>query len=64
MALSIANLMEDDMVMILELSMLAFNIIKQICDVLDGFLSFLTKYEKKKPWQHVISNVRPRIEES
>jgi hypothetical protein len=44
MAPFIANLMEDDTVVILELSMLAFNIIKQICDVLDGFLSFLTKY--------------------
>jgi hypothetical protein len=44
MAPSIVNLMKDGMVVILELSMLPFNIIKQICDVLDGFLSFLTKY--------------------
>ncbi len=32
-----ANLMKDDMTMILELSMVASNIGKQICDVLDGF---------------------------
>jgi hypothetical protein len=44
MAPSTANLMEDDMVVVLELSMLAFNIIKQICDVLDDFFSFLTNY--------------------
>jgi hypothetical protein len=34
---------------------------KQKCDVLDGFLSFLMKYENEKnPW-HAISNVRPKI---
>jgi hypothetical protein len=43
------NLLEDDMVVILELSMLDFNIRKQICDVLDSFFSFLTKYWKKNP---------------
>jgi hypothetical protein len=37
MAPSMANLMKDDMTMILELSMVASNIGKQICDVLDGF---------------------------
>ncbi len=42
------NLMKDDMTMILELCMFASNIGKQICDVLDGFFSFLTKYEKKR----------------
>ncbi len=64
MAPSIANLLKDNMVLVLELSMLAFNIIKQICDVLDGFLSFLTKYGEKKNPQHVISIVRPKIQES
>jgi hypothetical protein len=43
------NLMEDDMVMALKLFMFAFNIRKQVCDVLDGFSSFLMKYENKKP---------------
>jgi hypothetical protein len=37
MAPAMVNLMKDDMTMILELSMLASNIGKQICDVLDGF---------------------------
>jgi hypothetical protein len=45
---SMVNLMKDDMTMILELCMFASNIGKQICDVLDGFFSFLTKYEKKR----------------
>ncbi len=45
---SITNLMDDDMVVALELFMFASNIRKQICDVLNDFLSFLTKYEKKK----------------
>jgi len=38
--------MEDDMVMALELFMLASNVRKQIC--LNDFLPFLTKYENKK----------------
>jgi hypothetical protein len=41
-------LIEDAMIMVLELFRFAFNIIKQVCDVLDGFLSFLTKYEEKE----------------
>ncbi len=47
---SMVNLIEDDMVVTLELSMLTSNIIKQVhCDVLNGFVSFLRKiYEKKK----------------
>jgi len=44
----ITNLMEDDMVMALELFMLASNVRKQICHVLNDFLSFLTKNENKK----------------
>jgi hypothetical protein len=42
------NLMEDDMVMALKLFMFAFNIRKQVCDVLNGFSSFLMKYKNKK----------------
>jgi hypothetical protein len=44
---SMTNLMEDDIVLGLELSMLTFNIRKQVCDVLNGFISFLRKYQKK-----------------
>ncbi len=42
------NLMEDDMVMALKLFMFAFNTRKKKCDVLNGFFSFLMKYENKK----------------
>jgi len=44
-----ANLMEHDMALALELSTLASNIRKQVCNVLDFCLSFLMKYEKRKP---------------
>jgi hypothetical protein len=40
--------MEYDFCMALELSMLACNIKKEICGVLDDF-SFFRKYEKKIP---------------
>ncbi len=49
MVFFMTNLLEDNVVVILELSMFVFNIKKQICDVLDGFFSLLTKYEKKEP---------------
>jgi hypothetical protein len=49
MVFFMTNLLEDDVVVILELFMFVFNIKKQICDVLDGFFSLLTKYEKKEP---------------
>ncbi len=45
---SMANLMKYYMVVALELSIFPFNVRKQICDVLDGFLSFRLKYEKKE----------------
>jgi len=54
LAPSMVNLMEDDMVVALPncllptLPMIASNIRKQIYDVLDVFLSFLMKYEKKE----------------
>ncbi len=44
---SMTNLMEDDIVVGLELSMFTFNIRKQVCDVWNGFIWFLTKYKKK-----------------
>jgi hypothetical protein len=40
------NLMEDDY--FLELSMLAFNIRKEVCEVLNCSSPFLKKYESKK----------------
>jgi hypothetical protein len=38
MAPSMANLMEDDMSMALEVSMFVSNVRKQACNVLNGFL--------------------------
>jgi hypothetical protein len=38
MAPSMANLMEDDMSMALEVFMFVSNVRKQVCDVLNGFL--------------------------
>jgi hypothetical protein len=51
MASSMANLMEDDMDMDLKLFMFFcnINIYIYIYDVLNGFLSFLMKYEKGNP---------------
>jgi len=43
-----ADLMEEDVVVVLKLSMLTSSIRKQVWDILDEFLSFLTKCEEKK----------------
>jgi len=40
--------MDDDFAIILELSLFAFNIKKEVCGVLDSFLSFLKNYEERK----------------
>jgi hypothetical protein len=45
----LANLMDDDMALALELSTLASDVRKQVCNVLDFFLSFLMKYGKRTP---------------
>ncbi len=44
---SMDNLMDDDFVVVMELSLFASNIIKEICEVLDGFSLFLKKCENK-----------------
>jgi hypothetical protein len=41
--------MDDDFAIILELSLFAFNIKKEVCGVLDSFLSFLKNMKKEKP---------------
>jgi hypothetical protein len=40
--------MDDDSIVANELILLASNLKKQVCGVLDFFLSFLTKYENNK----------------
>jgi hypothetical protein len=42
------DLIDDDSIVIFELSLLASNIRRKICGVLDSFLSFFKKYEKNK----------------
>jgi hypothetical protein len=44
---SFESLMEDDSIIYGELSLLASNIKRDVINVLDSFLSFLKKYEKK-----------------
>jgi hypothetical protein len=46
--LSFESLMEDDSIISNELFLLAFNIRREVINVLDLFLSFLKKYENKK----------------
>jgi hypothetical protein len=43
--LSFESLMEDDSIIFDELSLLAFNIKREVINVLDSFFSFLKKYE-------------------
>jgi hypothetical protein len=42
------HFMNDDFEITFELSLFAFNIKKEVCGVLDSFLSFLENYEKRK----------------
>jgi hypothetical protein len=41
-------LMDDDGKVTLELSLLAFNIIKEVFRIFDSFLTFLRSYEERK----------------
>jgi hypothetical protein len=45
---SLEDLIDDGSIVTFELSLLASNIRRKICGVLDDFLSFLKKCEKKK----------------
>jgi hypothetical protein len=47
-AQTLNQFMDDDFAIIFELSLFIFNIKKEVCGVLDSFLSFLRKYEKRK----------------
>jgi hypothetical protein len=40
--------MDDDSIIILELSLFTSNIKKEVCGVLDSFLSFLKNYEERR----------------
>jgi hypothetical protein len=62
MAPFVANLMEDDMLWLWSYVCLLSTIRKQICDVLNGFLSFLTKYEEKKACNMLFLMLDPRFQ--
>ncbi len=46
--LNLDQFINDDSIIILELSLFAYNMKVEVCGVLDSFLSFLRKYEEKK----------------
>jgi hypothetical protein len=45
---SLEDLIDDDSIVTFELSLLASNIKRKVCGVLDSFISFFKKYGKKK----------------
>jgi hypothetical protein len=47
-SLNLQDLIDDDSIVTHELSLLASNIRREICGILDGFLSFFKKYERNK----------------
>jgi len=51
---SLEDLIDDDSIVTFELSLLASNIKRKVCGVLDSFISFLKKYEKKKHITYLI----------
>ncbi len=40
--------MEENVIIVIELDLLTSNIKREICNVLDAFLSFLNKFDEKK----------------
>jgi hypothetical protein len=53
--------MEDDSIIFYELSLLAFNIKREVINVLDSFFSFLKKYENKKAHNMISLMLDPRL---
>jgi hypothetical protein len=58
---SFESLMDDDLVVIDELSLLAFNIRREVINVLDSFLSFLKIYDSTKAHNMVSLMLRLRF---
>ncbi len=54
------SLMDDDLVVSDELSLLASNIRREVINVLDSFLSFLRVYDKKKTHNMIFLTLNPR----
>jgi hypothetical protein len=59
--LSFESLMEDDSIIYDELSLLTFNIRREVINVLDSFLSFFKKYENKKVHNMIYLMLDPRF---
>ncbi len=60
-SLNLQDLIDDDFVVAQKLSFLASNIRREICGVLDGFLSFFKKYERNKTHCIMFLMLDPRI---
>ncbi len=58
---SFESLMEDDSIIFDELSLLAYNIRREVINVLNSFLSFLKKYENKKAHNMISLMLDPRF---
>ncbi len=58
---SFESLMENDSIISDELFLLAFNIKRELINVLDFFLSFLKKYENKKVHNMISLMLHPRF---
>jgi hypothetical protein len=58
---SFESILEDNSIIFNELSLLAFNIQREVINVLDSFLSFLKKYENKKVHNMISLMLDPRF---
>jgi hypothetical protein len=58
---SFESLMEDDSIISYELFLLAFNVKREITNVLDYFLSFLKKYENMKTHNMISLMLNPKF---
>ncbi len=55
---TLVSLIDDDFGRAFELSLFTSNIKREVCVVLDSFLSYFKKFEKKKSSQHLVFNDR------
>jgi hypothetical protein len=58
---SFENLIEDDSIIVDELVLLVSNIRMEVCGVLNSFLSFLMKYEKRKTHNMIFVMLDPKF---
>jgi hypothetical protein len=58
---NLQDLIDDDSIVAQELSLLTFNIRREVSDVLDGFLSFFKKHEENKTHNMLSLMLNPRF---